>query len=472
MGADIINNSWGSSFYVQSLKDAIDASDAVVVCAAGNSGWNTDTFIPHYPSGFTSANIISVAASDQDDDPAYFSNYGVVSVDVAAPGMNIYSAAPGRETVWQDNFDDGNINGWTIDAPGSSWNVTDEQAFSGSYSLTDSPYASYLNNTDSWAYSPAVDLTNHTAAKLEFKLYGSTQGGADILWVQASTDETTWSFVNFQLPGDNSLYSGVSGTVSSWITIIADLEAFDGENEVYIRFNFITNGSITADGFYIDDVKVTAASSSYSGDEYAFNQGTSMATPHVAGLAALIKALHPALTATEIKAAILDNVDAKPAWSGLVATGGRINAYKALAAPQISDVQVNSISESTAVVTWTTDKPGDSVVQYDRDPDPWDSYTYTRSEAALVTSHSVTLSGLSQQTDYYFRVGSTDAYGNGPDNKDGDGNPSVEGTFRTLGRPSCNFRQSILPPTPLPSSMTSRICKVPPMKTITVSARL
>ena len=432
MGADIINNSWGGSGYVQSLKDAIDASDAVVVCAAGNSNWNTDTYIPHYPSGYTSANIISVAASTEDDQRAWFSNYGAVSVDVAAPGTNIYSASPGRETVWQDNFDDGNINGWSTGGTNNSWNVTDEQAISGTYSLTDSPYANYLNNTNSWAYSPAVDLSNHTAAKVEFKLYGSTQGGADILWVLASSDESNWYPLNFKLPGDNSLYNGVSGTVSSWITIIADLEAFDGENEVYILFNFITNSSFTVGGFFIDDVKVTAASSDYSGNEYAFNQGTSMATPHVAGLAALIKAFNPALTNTEIKAAILGSVDVIPDWSGLVVTGGRINAAKALSAPQISNVQVSAITETTAVVTWTTDKPSDSVVQYDRDPDPWDSYTYTESDSALVTNHSVTLSGLTQQRDYYFRVGSTDAYGNGPDNIADDDNPSAEGTFKTL----------------------------------------
>jgi len=64
MGADIINNSWGGGAYSQPLKDAIDASDALVVCAAGNSGSNTD-ITPHYPSAYNSANIIAVAASDQ-----------------------------------------------------------------------------------------------------------------------------------------------------------------------------------------------------------------------------------------------------------------------------------------------------------------------------------------------------------------------------------------------------------------------
>jgi hypothetical protein len=90
MGAKVINNSWGGGSFSQSLKDAIDASPAVIVCAAGNSGFNNDT-IPHYPSNYTSPNLIAVTATDQNDNLTYFSNYGFSSVDVAAPGVNILS---------------------------------------------------------------------------------------------------------------------------------------------------------------------------------------------------------------------------------------------------------------------------------------------------------------------------------------------------------------------------------------------
>jgi C1A family cysteine protease len=93
MGAHVLSNSWGGGGYSQSLKDAIDASSAVVVCAAGNDGLNTDTS-PNYPSAYVSPNIIAVAATDHNDYLAYFSNYGYSSVDVAAPGVNIYSTTP------------------------------------------------------------------------------------------------------------------------------------------------------------------------------------------------------------------------------------------------------------------------------------------------------------------------------------------------------------------------------------------
>ena len=94
-GAHVINNSWGGGGYNQSLKDAIDASSAVVVCAAGNGGSDSigddNDAVPHYPSSYTSSNLIAVAATDQNDNRASFSNYGPTSVDVAAPGVNILS---------------------------------------------------------------------------------------------------------------------------------------------------------------------------------------------------------------------------------------------------------------------------------------------------------------------------------------------------------------------------------------------
>ncbi len=94
MKARVISNSWAGIGYSQALKDAIDASSAVVVCAAGNDGVNTDSS-PVYPADYTSKNIISVAATDYHDKLASFSNYGSTSVDIAAPGVKIRSTYKG-----------------------------------------------------------------------------------------------------------------------------------------------------------------------------------------------------------------------------------------------------------------------------------------------------------------------------------------------------------------------------------------
>ena len=94
----LTSNSWGGGSYSQALYDAIAASgDAgmLFVAAAGNDRMDTDV-MAHYPSSYDLANIISVAATDYDDQMASFSNWGVLSVDVAAPGVSILSTTPGN----------------------------------------------------------------------------------------------------------------------------------------------------------------------------------------------------------------------------------------------------------------------------------------------------------------------------------------------------------------------------------------
>jgi subtilisin family serine protease/PKD repeat protein len=93
MGAEIMSNSWGGYGYSQALKDAITATHeagAVFIAAAGNNAQNNDV-IPHYPSSYDVPNIISVAATDHNDELALFSNYGPNSVDLGAPGVSILS---------------------------------------------------------------------------------------------------------------------------------------------------------------------------------------------------------------------------------------------------------------------------------------------------------------------------------------------------------------------------------------------
>jgi subtilisin family serine protease len=92
-GANVINASWGGPAFSQTLYQAVKrAGDQGVlfVAAAGNSTANADVS-PDYPAAFDLPNVISVAASDPADDLLYFSNYGKKSVDLAAPGEEIYS---------------------------------------------------------------------------------------------------------------------------------------------------------------------------------------------------------------------------------------------------------------------------------------------------------------------------------------------------------------------------------------------
>ncbi len=93
----VLSNSWGGGGFTQTLYNEIQNANTagmLFVAAAGNSGTNNDT-TPFYPASYGVPNVVSVAATDSNDNLASFSNYGATSVDLAAPGVNIASTYPG-----------------------------------------------------------------------------------------------------------------------------------------------------------------------------------------------------------------------------------------------------------------------------------------------------------------------------------------------------------------------------------------
>lgn len=96
MGARISNNSWGGGGHNTLLASAISnarAAGHVFVAAAGNDSANNDA-TASYPANYAYDNVVSVAATDNNDNLANFSNYGATTVDIAAPGVGIYSTLP------------------------------------------------------------------------------------------------------------------------------------------------------------------------------------------------------------------------------------------------------------------------------------------------------------------------------------------------------------------------------------------
>ena len=92
----LTNNSWGGGAYSQAMNDAIVASGnagMMFVAAAGNNASNNDT-TTFYPASYNQPNVIVVAATDNKDTLASFSNYGATTVDLAAPGVSILSTTP------------------------------------------------------------------------------------------------------------------------------------------------------------------------------------------------------------------------------------------------------------------------------------------------------------------------------------------------------------------------------------------
>jgi subtilisin family serine protease len=89
----VLSNSWGGGGFSQALLDEIKRAgdnNMLFVAAAGNNGYNND-LSAFYPASYNATNLIAVAATDNNDMLASFSNYGPTSVQLGAPGLNILS---------------------------------------------------------------------------------------------------------------------------------------------------------------------------------------------------------------------------------------------------------------------------------------------------------------------------------------------------------------------------------------------
>ncbi|HXH41827.1 MAG TPA: S8 family peptidase, partial [Thermoanaerobaculia bacterium] len=98
----ILSNSWGGGGFSKALLDEINKAnenDILFVAAAGNDAVSNDTS-PHYPANYSTPNMISVAATDNRDALASFSDFGATSVHLGAPGVNVLSCYPGGSYIY------------------------------------------------------------------------------------------------------------------------------------------------------------------------------------------------------------------------------------------------------------------------------------------------------------------------------------------------------------------------------------
>ncbi len=331
-GAKIANASLGGTGFSQTMLDSIKAyPNTLYVIAAGNSKADNETS-PHYPCSYDPANIICVAATDSNDKLASFSNWGATRVDLAAPGVKILSDLPGigddtRKVLLSEDFEEPLPATWTSTGTADRWGVTDEKAYSGNGSLTDRPYENYRAGDAGRIYSPSFDLRGET--------------------------ECRWGMTGIWDPGAGDTgFNGRSGTISDnsgsqWSATVSNGNpgAFDhqgigvhGGSAPGFRMFLELNAGSQANGgrgVFADDFWLTCAN--YSPDRtiapsrYGYLNGTSMATPHVAGAVALLAAAAPQMSAQEMKDRILSSVDPVASLQGKMVSGGRLNVAKVLA---------------------------------------------------------------------------------------------------------------------------------------------
>ncbi len=318
----VVNASWGGYGDDPILLDAIKAlgeKGIVFVAAAGNEGFNND-LIKEFPCSYKLKNMVCVGASDEVDKLAWFSNYGIGSVDIVSPGVNILSTVIGSpicdNSYFYDDMESGGKEEWGVVS--GNWEITDENPHSGNYSWSDSPGGNYPNK-----YNAELDLS------LDLSGVDSNSIICASFWADISTEE---GFDHFYLSASNG-------------TIEKQLLKFSGSTEGYKYYRFVLGGefkspdfklkfkldsdsSITYDGVYIDDVSVgKVIDESPQFEKYS---GTSMSAPFVSGAIALSAVLYPEESVEDRIARVLGSVDKVDSLKPYVASEGRLNIDKAL----------------------------------------------------------------------------------------------------------------------------------------------
>lgn len=380
-GAEVVNGSFGSGGSSQAEQDAIQRGrekGVLFVFPAGNAGEDTGA-APFYPASYENENILSVAASDNRDELADFSSYGAASVDLAAPGVGVLStgAPAGRAPVAvrvdgayrstytgfgleqipgaqaREDFlskaladlsavpadpillvdDDGGAAheaayrqaltalGYadvTVAgiAPGSDGPSADQMRGKTVVWLTGSEYADTLRAADRAALTAHLDGGGRLllmGQDIGYDIGGGRPGAAPTAFYS--------DYLKARLAGDDFDPESVSGTPGG---------AF-GESSYRL-----SGGDSAGYDSYVDrlDYAVGASAALLSDAApvtYSTMSGTSMAAPHVSGVAALLASRVPSAGYAEIKAAILGSAETTPGLQGRTVTGGRLDASAALA---------------------------------------------------------------------------------------------------------------------------------------------
>lgn len=284
-----INASWGEANFSSALRAGIQAvGDAgIIFCAAaGNSSGNNDV-APFYPAAFGLPNLIAVAASDQNDGLASFSNFGASTVDLAAPGVNIFSTIPVMEA------------GTTASVQRAS--------------------TIYLANQLTYSGLTTGITTNLYDCGLGYPTNFPAEVHGNLALIARGTLFFSEKVANAMAAGASAavIYNNVGGTFlgtlqysNNWIPAIAITQA-DG---------LALKAALPA--------SVTVANAIDPAQVYGYASGTSMATPHVVGAVAFAAMNFPEEDVAQRIQRVVANAESVAGLQGKVRNGARLNLQR------------------------------------------------------------------------------------------------------------------------------------------------
>ena len=295
-----INASFGGPGYSQSMYESIIRmrDEGIILCtASGNEGINADLNTDNYPNNYDATNILSVAALNQYDSLAGYSNYGLVNVDIAAPGSNIISSVP---TINSSNpIVEIDVAGLTFSYP----QIIEFSGITGSEGVSGNIVYCGLGYTNE--IPPQVDgniaLIQRGELYFSEKVNNVTQAGAVAAIIFNNTSESS-NLRSWTLQSDSN---------PPWIPSFS-ISQIEGNNLLSI---LPANANVKYH-FPISD------------NSWGVLDGTSMATPFVTGAVAFAALNFPNESFSDRKNRIIQAVDKKNYLADKVYSGGSLNLRK------------------------------------------------------------------------------------------------------------------------------------------------
>lgn len=385
-GAKLANNSWGGGPYEQALYDAIQNSGMLFVAAAGNSGLNNDVY-PHFPSSYANENLLSVASITNTGARSSFSNYGATSVDVAAPGSAVLSTIPMAQPFAAAVQNDAG----TYKSLYMGFNLEDLEPTSLASVKTQS--LNFLGVTPSTKIMVVLDDMSATSSTTSGMLpaymdifagynaeFISVPGTGSmpipldpatypvVVWATGQSWGTPFGDLNLTAADITKLSNYLHAGGKLWLTgqdliygneyedfVYEDLGVFyvdEGEFRTTIlgeagsaftpgEYNFALTDpyrdKLLPAGATAKQALTWKPATDYS-QAYAFYDGTSMATPHVTGVAALLMAAHPEWSVAKVKQQIMTTTKPLSSMAGKSVSGGLVDALAAVTGSDDNDV--------------------------------------------------------------------------------------------------------------------------------------